>query len=117
MIIELATLVSVLGIFLALLIAAIGASVAYGKLSQRVTHLEAGQKELKQEIADVKVELKADIADLRTEMREGFAAIHTELARINASLENTNRILIGLANHRHDTDGNTVFTIPQAPPA
>jgi len=40
--------------------------------------------------------------------------LETAINELRAEMEQTNRILIGLANHRHDTDGNTVFTIPQA---
>jgi hypothetical protein len=31
---------------------------------------------------------------------------------LHAELQQTNRILVGLANHTHDADGRTVFTIP-----
>ena len=40
--------------------------------------------------------------------------IEDTLNELRAQMEQTNRILVGLANHRHDTDGNTVFSIPQA---
>ena len=47
------------------------------------------------------------IDEVRSEMRAGFAELW-------AQIDETNRILVGLANHRHDTDGTTVFTIPPA---
>ena len=76
----------------AIFVAAIGAAVAFGKLSQRVSQLE----------------IRLDgIEDAINELR-------AELRQTNAEIQQTNRILIGLANPRHDTDGNTVFTIPQA---
>ena len=65
--------------------ALIGAAVAFGRLTQRVVRLETRLDGI-----------EAAIDELRVEM------------------ELTNRILVGLAHHRHDTDGNTVFTIPQA---
>ncbi len=34
------------------------------------------------------------------------------LNELHAELQQTNRILVGLANHTHDADGRTVFTIP-----
>lgn len=76
------------GTAIAIGLAAIAAAVAFGRLSQRVTQV-AGR-----------------IDELRNEMRAGFA-------ELRAQMEQTNRILVGLANHRHDTDGTTVFTIPQ----
>ena len=41
--------------------------------------------------------------------------IETLTAAINefrAEMQQTNQILVGLANHTHDADGRTLFTIP-----
>lgn len=89
---ELAALGTVLGVGFAIFVATIGASIAFGKLSQRVSQLEA----------------RLDGIDGR------LNRIEDTLNELRAQVEQTNRILIGLANHRHDTDGNTVFNIPQA---
>ena len=34
---------------------------------------------------------------------------------LRSEVQQTNQILVGLANHTHDADGRTVFTIPTAP--
>lgn len=81
---ELATLGAIAGVGFAIFLASIGAAVAFGRLTQRVTQVEAR-----------------------------LDRIETAINELRAEMEQTNRILIGLANHRHDTDGNTVFTIPQ----
>ena len=102
---ELATL----GTVFAMALAAIGAGVAFGRLSQRVSQVESNITRLDGNIArlDSRIdEVREELSELRTEMRAGFEAIR-------AQIEQTNRILVGLANHRHDTDGTTVFTIPQ----
>ena len=91
-VVELATLGTIGGVGFAFFMAAIGAAVAFGKLSQRVTQMEG----------------RLDGIDARLDR------IETAINELRAEMEQTNRILIGLANHRHDTDGNTVFTIPQA---
>ena len=112
---ELATL----GTAIAMALAAIGAGVAFGRLSQRVTEVERSIVRLDSRIDEVRVEIN----ELRNEMRAGFAELRAQIEDVNRRIEETNRrieetnrILVGLANHRHDTDGTTVFTIPQPQP-
>ena len=38
--------------------------------------------------------------------------IVTRLDRLTDEVRRTNEIVVALANHRHDVDGNTVFTVP-----
>jgi len=38
--------------------------------------------------------------------------LSTDLTQLTAEVRRTNEIVIALANHRHDVDGNTVFTVP-----
>ena len=45
--------------------------------------------------------LSADLTQLTTEVRQ-----------LSAEVRRTNEFVIALANHRHDLDGNTVFTVP-----
>ena len=45
--------------------------------------------------------LSADLTQLTTEVRQ-----------LTAEVRRTNEFVIALANHRHDVDGNTVFTVP-----
>ena len=91
-VVELATLGTVVGVGFAIFVAAIGAAVAFGRLTQRVNQLEA----------------RLDGIDARLDR------IEDAINELRAEMQQTNRILVGLANHRHDTDGNTVFTIPRA---
>lgn len=81
---ELATLGTVAGVGFAMFLAAIGAAVGFGRLTQRVAQVE--------------------------NRLDGIEAVLHEL---RADVQQTNRILVGLANHRHDTDCNSVFTVPQ----
>ena len=78
------------GTGLAVVVALVGAAYAFGRLTQRVAQVEQ------------------QIGELRAEIREGFTELRMQ------QVEQTDRILAALANHRHDTDGNTIFTIPQA---
>ncbi len=102
---ELATL----GTAIAMVLAAIAAAVAFGRQNQRVAQVERDIARLDSRIDEVRNEIN----ELRNEMRAGFAELRTQIEETNRRIEETNRILVGLANHRHDTDGTTIFTIPQ----
>ena len=39
--------------------------------------------------------------------------LRADIQQTNEAIYATNKILVGLANHTHDADGRTVFTIPQ----
>ena len=39
--------------------------------------------------------------------------LRADIQQTNQAIHQTNRILVGLANHTHDADGRTVFTVPQ----
>ena len=39
-------------------------------------------------------------------------ALDAKIDALTAAVHQTNAILVGLANHTHDADGRTVFTIP-----
>ena len=36
----------------------------------------------------------------------------TEVRQLATDVRRTNETVVALANHRHDVDGNTVFTVP-----
>ena len=38
--------------------------------------------------------------------------LDAKIDALTAAVQQTNAILVGLANHTHDADGRTVFTIP-----
>ncbi len=49
---------------------------------------------------------------LETKYDARFDALTAAINELRAEVQQTNRILVGLANHTHDADGRTVFTIP-----
>ena len=38
--------------------------------------------------------------------------LSTEVRQLSDDVRRTNEFVIALANHRHDVDGNTAFTVP-----
>ena len=53
-----------------------------------------------------KVDGMADAVNAR------FGQLETKVDELMAEVRQTNRTMAALANHRHDVDGNTVFTVP-----
>lgn len=59
---------------------------------------------------EAKFDAKFDAQEAKFDAR--FDALIAVITDLHAELQQTNRILVGLANHTHDADGRTVFTIP-----
>ena len=90
----------------------------------------AGQEKLRTEMAAMEMKLRAEMAagydklraemvsendKLRAEMAAGYDRLANAIDQLRAELHQTNQILIGLANHGHDTDGRIIFTLPTTP--
>ena len=76
---------ALIGIAVTSVLFMLGGAFALGKLFQQVDMLST------------------DLTQLTAEVRQ-----------LAAELRRTNQFVIALANHRHDVDGNTVFTVPDA---
>jgi len=55
---------------------------------------------------------EAKIDNLEAKFDARFDALTAAINALRDDVQQTNRILVGLANHTHDADGRTVFTIP-----
>ena len=90
----------------------------------------AGQEKLRTEMAAVETRLRAEMTagyerlraemvsendKLRAEMAAGYDRLANVIDQLRSELHQTNQILIGLANHGHDTDGRIIFTLPTTP--
>lgn len=90
----------------------------------------AGQEKLRTEMAAIEMKLRAEMAagydklraemvsendKLRAEMAAGYDRLANAIDQLRTELHQTNQILIGLANHGHDTDGRIIFTLPTTP--
>ena len=94
--------------------------IAIRDLNGRVDHLDAkidakfdaldAKFEAKFDALDAKFEAKFDALDAKIDAR--FDALTTAVNELREDMQRTNQILVGLANHTHDADGRTVFTIP-----
>ena len=81
---------ALIGIAVTSVLFLLGGAFALGKLFQRVDTLTTDM-----------TRLSNDITRLTTDVRQ-----------LAAEVRRTNEFVIALANHRHDVDGNTVFTVP-----
>jgi len=98
-----------------------------GKLVNRVEHLETrfdtlegrfDNLETKFDALESKVDARFETLEAKFDARFDamFTAINelrADVQKTNEAIYETNKILVGLANHTHDADGRTVFTIPQ----
>ena len=66
--------------------------------------------EAKFDALDAKFEAKFEALEAKFDAR--FDALTTAINELRDEVQQINRILVGLANHTHDADGRTVFTIP-----
>ncbi len=56
------------------------------------------------------VEVKVDNLEAKFDARSDI--LTAAIGQLQDEIRQTNQILVGLANHTHDADGRTVFTIP-----
>ena len=81
---------AMIGVGVTIALFLLGGAFALGKLFQRVETQAA------------------ELGRLATEVRQ----LAADVRQLSAEVRRTNEIVIALANHRHDVDGNTVFTVP-----
>ncbi len=88
-----------IGVSVTLVLSLLAGAFGLGKLFQRVDTLQQRMDTLEPSINT----LAGEVSQLAAEVRQ----LATEVRR-------TNEIVVALANHRHDVDGNTVFTVPSS---
>ena len=49
------------------------------------------------------------------QMREDIREMRDDISNLTAAINQTNQTVIAIANHRHDQDGDIVFTWPAQP--
>ena len=94
--------------------------IAIRDLNGRVDHLDA-KFDAKIDALDAKFDAKIDALEAKIDARidaleakfdARFDALAAAINEMRDDMQQTNRILVGLANHTHDADGRTMFTIP-----
>lgn len=83
--------------------------IAIRDLNGRVDHLDA-KFDAKFDALEAKFDAKFDALETKFDAR--FDALTAAINELRDDMQQTNRILVGLANHTHDADGRTMFTIP-----
>ena len=105
--VDAAVITAIVGI-ISLLIVAAGGAYWLGRLSNRVDQLDEKFAQL-----DVKVDrLDAKIDQMDAKFDRQFNELRTEL--LEEMRRGNQQLLLTLANHRHDADGDPVFRIPVA---
>ena len=79
------------------------------KFDAKIDALEA-KFDAKFDALETKFDAKFDALETKFDAR--FDALTAAINELRDDMQQTNRILTGLANHTHDADGRTMFTIP-----
>ena len=82
----------------------LGGAFALGRLFQRVDTNTAEIGRIATEVSQLSVQVQQLAAQVQQ--------LATQVQQLSAEVRRTNEMVIALANHRHDVDGNTVFTLP-----
>ena len=98
---ETMALIAGTGLAVTIIVVLVRASYQLGKLSSQANNHEIAIRDLNG---------KVDHLDAKFEAK--FDALTSAIDELRDEMQQTNRILVGLANHTHDADGRTVFTIP-----
>ena len=122
------------GLVITVIVLLVRGGFLLGRLVKQVDSHEAKIDALdaKTDALDAKIDAKFDALDAKIDARFGAldakidakvgalgakidtktASLDAKIDALTAAVQQTNAILVGLANHTHDADGLTVFTIP-----
>ncbi len=103
-----AAIIAGAGLGVTVVVLLIRGSFQLGKLVNKVDNQETRIDNLVTKVDD----LENKIGDLDTKFDAKFDILTATINELRADIQQTNRILVGLANHTHDADRRTVFTIP-----
>ena len=118
--------VTLAGIGITVLIILLRGLFRLGQLFQRVDAQDENIRQLRDDIQQLRTETRDDIQQLRTETRDDIQQLRVEtreelremrddIQQLTAAVRQTNEMVIALANHRHDQDGNIIFILPPQP--
>ena len=107
--------VTLTGIGITVLIILLRGLFRLGQLFQRVDAQDENIRQVRDDIQQLRVETRDDIQQLRVETREELREMREDIQQLTVAIRQTNEMVIALANHRHDQDGNIVFILPPQP--
>ena len=103
-----AAIIAGTGLGITVVVLLIRGSFQLGKLVNKVDNQEIRIDNLATKVGD----LENKISDLDTKFDAKFDVLTAIINELRVDIQQTNRILVGLANHTPDADGRTVFTNP-----
>ena len=95
---------ALIGAAITIAIFLLGGAFALGRLFQRV---ETNTAEIGRIATEVS-QLSAQVQQLAAQVQQ----LAAQVQQLSDDVRRTHEIVIALANHQHDVDGNTVFTLP-----
>jgi len=88
---------ALIGVAITVALFLLGGAFALGKLFQRVESQAAELCRIATEVSQLSVQVQQ---------------LAAQVQQLSVEVRRTNEMVIALANHRHDVDGNALFTLP-----
>ncbi len=107
-----AALIAGTGLGVTVVVLLIRGSFQLGKLVNKVDNQETRIDNLVTKVDDLETAFDAKFNALDAKFEARFDALTAAVNELRDQVQQTNRILVGLASHTPDADGRTVFTIP-----
>ena len=112
-----------IGVGVTIIVLLLGDSYAPNRNTAQVESMSAAVTEVRNEtvgavrteVGEVRAEARQDNQQLRADMVAGFQQLAEAIDVLRGEVQQTNQMVAALANHTHDTDGRTVFTVPPPP--
>ena len=82
------------------------------RIDNLVTKVDDLEAKFNARFDGMEAKFNAKFDSMEAESNAKFDALTTAINGLRLEVQQTNRVLVGLANHTHDADGLTVFTIP-----
>ena len=107
--------IAALGVGVTIVVLLVRGGYQLGRNTAQIESLAGSVEEVKEEIKQLRSESRRDIQELRIEMNAGFEKLADAIDALRVEIQRTNQMVAALANHTHDTDGRTAFTVPSPP--
>ena len=112
-----------IGVGVTIIVLLLGDSYAPNRNTAQVESMSAAVTEVRNEtvgavrteVGEARAEARQDNQQLRADMVAGFQQLAEAIDTLRGEVQQTNQMVAALANHTHDTDGRTVFTVPTPP--
>ena len=107
--------VALSGIGITVLIVLLRGFFRLGQLFQRLDAQDENISQVRDAVQQLRTETRDEFRQVRDETQQLRTEMRDDIQQLTAVIRQTNEMVIALANHRHDQDGNIIFILPVQP--